>query len=79
MTTTTAIEAQGRNWRPVDTLGIRVKLTRMSLGLSQQEAADAIGITAREWQSLEEGRAARRLDVKIKRIANAWGVDRARW
>ena len=60
MTTTTAIEAQGRNWRPVDTLGIRVKLTRMSLGISQQEAADAIGITAREWQSLEEGRAARR-------------------
>lgn len=44
--------------------------------LSQRAAAEQCGLTFGEWQSMELGRAARRLDVKIKQIAMALGVDR---
>lgn len=53
-----------------------MRLVRAEKKLSQREAAETIGITQREWQGMEEGRAARRIDVKVAKIALAFGVDR---
>ncbi len=64
-------------WIPADTLGTRLVLVRRQLGLTQRAAADKCGLTFGEWQSIEDGRAARGLDVKIARISLALGVDRA--
>lgn len=67
----------GQGWRPHDTLAARLVLLRRELGLSQREAADRSGLTFGEWQGLEnEDRHPRGVDVKIKRIAAAFGVDR---
>lgn len=49
---------------------------RAEKGLSQREAAAAIGITQREWQGMEGGRAARHVDQKVAKIAATLGVDR---
>ncbi|QCG77778.1 immunity repressor [Gordonia phage Reyja] len=49
------------------------------MGLTMKQAAERVGtdvITERGWQSIEEGRSPRQLDVKVKRIALALGVDR---
>lgn len=72
---TTATDSS-TGWRPADTLENRLRLVRAEKKLSQRSAAEAVGITQREWQSMEEGRAARRVDVKVRRIAMALGVDR---
>jgi transcriptional regulator with XRE-family HTH domain len=63
-------------WVPEDTLANRLVLVRRSLGMTQRVAAEKCGLTFGEWQSLEEGRAARGLDVKVARISSALGVDR---
>ncbi|OZE98180.1 helix-turn-helix domain-containing protein [Rhodococcoides fascians] len=72
--TTAAERVSG--WRPTDTLENRLRLVRAEKKLSQRAAAELIGISAREWQSMEEGRAARRVDLKVAKIAEAMGVDR---
>jgi transcriptional regulator with XRE-family HTH domain len=64
-------------WRPTDTLGARLILLRRELGLSQRDAADRAGIPFGQWQGMEDdGRQPRGLDVKVARIAVAFGVDR---
>ncbi|WGH20067.1 immunity repressor [Gordonia phage Tarzan] len=74
---TRATETGG--WRPSDSLANRVRLIRAEMGLTMKQAAERVGtdvITERGWQSIEEGRSPRQLDVKVKRIALALGVDR---
>ena len=71
MTTETA-----QSWVPEDNLANRLVLVRRALKMTQREAADAAGLTFGEWQSLEDGRAARGLDVKVARISAALRVDR---
>jgi transcriptional regulator with XRE-family HTH domain len=64
-------------WRPTDTLGARLILLRRELGLSQRDAAVRAGIPFGQWQGKEDdGRQPRGLDVKVARIAVAFGVDR---
>ena len=70
---TSAVE---RSWRPADSLATRFKLVRLELGMSQREFGDRVGIPAHQIQSIEDGKAGRHLDVKVKKIALALGVDR---
>ncbi|WP_337360763.1 helix-turn-helix transcriptional regulator [Mycobacteroides abscessus] len=72
--TTATLPAQG--WRPADRFGHRVKLVRAELGITQKEAAERCGVTPREWQNMEDGRTPRRMDLKVRQIAMAFGVDR---
>lgn len=71
-----------RGWVPDDTLADRLVVLRRALGriegrvISQREAAVRTGLTYGEWQSLEDGRAAKALDEKVVKIARAFGVDR---
>lgn len=65
-----------RGWVPDDTLANRLVLIRRTLGLTQRMAAELCGLTFGEWQSLEDGRAARGIDQKVNRICAAVGVDR---
>ena len=65
-----------QGWVPEDSLAHRLVLVRRQLGLSQREAALRTGLTFGEWQSLEDGRSARGLDVKVGRISTTLGVDR---
>jgi len=65
-----------RSWRPADSLATRFKLVRLELGMSQREFGDRVGIPAHQIQSIEDGKAGRHLDVKVKKIALALGVDR---
>lgn len=67
---------QDHGWVPEDTLANRLVLVRRSLGMTQRAAAEKCGLTFGEWQSLEEGRQARGLDVKVARISRALGVNR---
>ncbi len=48
----------------------------MELDITQSEMAERAGIPVHQIQSIEDGRAARGLDVKVKKIALALGVDR---
>ena len=70
------MNAQPYGWVPDDSLAHRLVLVRLQLGLSQREAALRCGVTYGEWQSMELGRAARALDVKVAKISDALGVDR---
>ncbi|SID46392.1 Uncharacterised protein [Mycobacteroides abscessus subsp. abscessus] len=63
-------------WVPSDSLANRLVLVRQERKLSQRAAADQCGLTFGEWQSMELGRAARRVNVKVRQIAMALGVDR---
>lgn len=63
-------------WRPGDTLASRLLLVRHELHISQREAAERSGLTFGEWQSMENGAAARGLDRKVSAIAGGLGVDR---
>ena len=63
-------------WIPSDTLAARIVLVRRELGISQREAATRCGLTYGEWQSMEDGRAARDLPAKVARISLALDVDR---
>lgn len=63
-------------WRPEDTLASRLLLVRHELHISQREAAERTGLTFGEWQSMENGAAARGLDRKVSAIASGLGVDR---
>lgn len=63
-------------WIPEDTLADRLFRVRRKLGLSQREAAIKTGIPYGSWQSMEDGRQARALDVKVTQISEALGVDR---
>lgn len=63
-------------WRPKDTLAARFRLLRAELGLSQREFGEAVGIPPSQIQSIEDGSSPRGLDVKVKKIAMAFGVDR---
>lgn len=63
-------------WRPQDTLATRLLVMRHQLRLSQREAALRAGLTFGEWQSMENGAAARGIDQKVVRIAAAFDVDR---
>ena len=63
-------------WIPVDDLATRLLVLRHQLGLSQREASERCGIPYGSWQSMEDGRQARGLDLKVARIADALGVDR---
>lgn len=75
-TDTTHIPSQGGDRIPEDTLAARVRSVRWETGLSQRAAAEACGLTFGEWQSLEDGRGARQLDIKVDRIAKGLGYDR---
>ncbi len=72
MTTATGTDP----WRPSDSLANRLRLVRGELGLSQREAADRAGITARVWQNAEDGRTIRSERAVLAAIALAFGVDR---
>ena len=63
-------------WRPLDTLANRFRLVRADMGLSQKEFGELVGIRPSQVQSIEDGRTARALDVKIRQIAMATGVDK---
>lgn len=54
----------------------RFRLVRAELGYSQREFAEKVGIPASQIQSIEDGRTARALDVKVRQIALKLGVDR---
>lgn len=72
---TSVIPEQGRRI-PKSTVGTRVRDARLEAGLSQREAAEACGLTYGEWQSIEAGRRAGQLDVKVDKIASGLGYDR---
>lgn len=76
MTTAAVNGTNTSGWRPVDSLENRLRLIRAEKKLSQRAAAELIGITQREWQIMEDGRAARRIDQKVAKIAATLGVDR---
>lgn len=61
---------------PQDTLPMRVYIARKERKLSQRAAAEACGLTFGEWQSIEDGRGVRQLDVKIAKIAQGLNYDR---
>lgn len=61
---------------PEDTLPLRVWIARRERKLSQREAAARCGLTFGEWQSIEDGRAAGNLDLKVAKIANGLHYDR---
>jgi hypothetical protein len=63
-------------WRPADTLAMRLLVMRHDLKISQREAALRSGLSFGEWQSMENGAAARGIDRKVAAIAAAFGVDR---
>lgn len=63
-------------WVPSDSLANRLVLVRLDRKLTQRGAAEQCGITFGEWQGMELGRATRRVDVKVRQIAMALGVDR---
>lgn len=64
------------SWRPADSLANRMKLVRAELGMSQREFGAKCGIPASQIQSIEDGKSPRGLDVKVKKISLAFGVDR---
>lgn len=66
----------GAGWRPDDSLANRLILLRAERKLSQRMAAQTCDITFGEWQGMEAGRGTRQVDVKVKKIALALGVDR---
>lgn len=75
--TVSGMESQENGpWRPADTLANRLLVMRHQLRLSQREAASRSGISFGEWQSMENGAAARSIDVKVAKIAEAFRVDR---
>lgn len=55
---------------------MRVFLLRHEMNLTQRDAAEKAGLTFGEWQGLEDGRDSRRVDVKVAKIALAFGYDR---
>jgi len=61
---------------PEDSLALRVFIARRERKLSQRAAAELCGLTFGEWQSIEDGRGARQLDVKISKIADGLRYDR---
>lgn len=61
---------------PKSTVGTRVRDARLEVGLSQREAAETCGLTYGEWQSIEAGRRAGELDIKVDKIARGLGYDR---
>ena len=63
-------------WVPDDTLANRLVLVRRQVGLSQRAAAERAGLTFGEWQGMEDGRSVRGLDVKVRQVSMALGVDR---
>ena len=73
MTTATDTSSQ---WRPVDSLANRLTLVRSELGISQREAAQRAGITARVWQNAEDGRTIRSERAVLAAIALAFNLDR---
>lgn len=73
MTVTTERAA---GWVPTDSLANRLVLVRRERKLTQRGAAEASGITFGEWQGIEDGRNTRRVDIKVRQIAMALGVDR---
>ncbi len=73
MTVSTEINS---GWVPSDSLANRLVLVRLDRKLTQRGAAEQCGITFGEWQGMELGRATRRVDVKVRQIAMALGVDR---
>lgn len=72
---TTVVPAQGGRI-PASTVATRVRDARLECKLSQREAAEQCELTFGEWQSIEAGRKAGQLDVKIDRIARGLGYDR---
>jgi transcriptional regulator with XRE-family HTH domain len=63
-------------WVPEDSLAHRLLLVRRQLGLTQRVAATLSGLTFGEWQSLEDGRAARDIARKITAISERLNVSR---
>lgn len=51
-----------------------VKTLRCEHGLTQREAADAIGLTCRTWQNYEMGVCMPRTEKTVRRIADFFGV-----
>lgn len=73
--TTAAVPEQGRRI-PKSTVGTRVRDARLECGLSQRAAAEQCGLTFGEWQSIEAGRKAGELDIKVDKIARGLDYDR---
>ena len=60
---------------PHDSLPLRLVMLRHECGVSQKKAADRIGVTARVWQGMEEGRNTADLLSILKRIADEFDYD----
>lgn len=67
---------QSQAWKPRDTLANRLRLLRAELNLSQREFGEQCDIPPHQIQSIEDGKSPRSLDIKVKKIAMAFGVDR---
>lgn len=60
---------------PVDTWAARLLLARAERGLSQQEAADACGLSRATWSTWERGNTPRQQADVAKAISDALDVD----
>lgn len=60
---------------PHDSLPLRLVMLRHECGVSQKKAAERIGVTARVWQGMEEGRNTADLLGILKRIADEFDYD----
>jgi transcriptional regulator with XRE-family HTH domain len=65
-------------WRPrlVNDFALRLRATRLHLGLNQQEFAAHCGLRNTEISRWEAGSMPRRLHLVVKAISDATGVDR---
>lgn len=60
---------------PDDTIAYRVQWARQIAGLNQRDAAEKCGLTIGEWQSIEDGRAARDMPRKLRQISRGLAVN----
>lgn len=63
-------------WVPTDTFAARLLLLRAHLGLTMQEAADKAGLSRATWRTWEAGSHPRDASGVVRKIADAFGVDR---
>jgi transcriptional regulator with XRE-family HTH domain len=67
-------EVEGPTMRPEDALGGFVRECREALGLTQEEASRAAGISKTTWQQLEWGEGARTRNLTLHKVARALHV-----
>lgn len=61
---------------PEDTFALRLKVVRMSLGLTQSEAAERCELDDGSWSNWERGKKPRGMDAVVESICRGLGVDR---